>query len=105
MAELANAGPKNEKHFSTNLVEAMIVAKQEDPSILVKGAMIVQDQQGKYKFSRWVAPPYNYFRCLRGFPEIALRFPDIVREGFHQADARARAYTLSALTALDVPSP
>jgi len=103
LAELADAGPKNEKHFSADLVEAMIIAKQEDPSILVKGAMVVQDQQGKNKFSRWVAPPYNYFRCLRGFPEVALRFPDIVSEGLHQTDASARAYTLSALAVLDVP--
>jgi Domain of unknown function (DUF4132) len=103
LAELANAGPKNDKYFSADLVEAMIVAKQEDPSILVKGAMIVQDQQGKNKFSRWVAPPYNYFRCLRGFPEVALRFHDIVIEGLHQTEASARAYTLSALAALDVP--
>jgi hypothetical protein len=31
----------------------MIAAKHEDPTVLVRGAMIVQDQQGKNKFSRW----------------------------------------------------
>lgn len=103
LAELANAGPKNEKYFSLDLLEGMVMAKQEDPSILVRGALIVQDQQGKNKFSRYLAPPYNYFRCLRGFPEMVLRYPDVVREGLHQSDATARAYTLAALTVIGVP--
>jgi hypothetical protein len=51
LAELANAAPKNEKYFSLDLLEGMVMAKQEDPSILIRGALIVQDPQGKNKFS------------------------------------------------------
>jgi hypothetical protein len=103
LAELFIAAPKNTKIFPASFVEAMIVAKEEDPSILVRGAMIVEDQQGKNQLCRWLPPPYNYFRPLIGFPEVAARYQGIVRQALHQADAGARAYALTALSALEIP--
>ena len=35
----------NGKYFRASLVAAMLAAKQENPSVLARGAMIVQDQQ------------------------------------------------------------
>jgi hypothetical protein len=46
---------------------------------------------------------YNYFRPLIGFPEVAARYQDIVRQALHQKDAGARAYALTALSALEIP--
>src|SRR5215510_10075509 len=103
LEELAHAGPKDETYFSGSLLQAMVVAKSEDPAILVRGALIVQDQQGKNQFSRWLQPPYMYFRSLTGFESMVLGAPDIVRESLHQSDAAARAYALQALTALKIP--
>lgn len=103
LEQLAQAGPKNETFFPVSLVQGMIIAKNEDPSILVRGALIVQDQQGKNQFSRWVQPPYTYFRCLTGFARVVSGSPDIVREALRQFDAAARAYTLQALVALKIP--
>ena len=103
LAELFNAAPKNTKILPASFVEAMVVAKEEDPSILVRGAMIVEDQQGKNQLSRWLPPPYNYFRPLIGFPEAAARYPGVVRQALHQTDAGARAYALTALSALEIP--
>jgi hypothetical protein len=103
LEELSQAGPKNETYFPVGLVQGMVVAKNEDPSVLVRGALIVQDQQGKNQFSRWLQPPYMYFRCLRGFEGVVSSSPDIVREALHQIDAGARAYTLQALAALKIP--
>src|SRR5262249_50759279 len=71
--------------------------------VIVRGALIVQDQQGKNQFSRWLQPPYTYFRCLSGLEEVVSSLPDIVRESIHQSDAGARAYALQALTALKIP--
>src|SRR5262249_2308540 len=97
LEQLAHAGPKNEAYFPVGLLQAMIVAKNEDPSVIVRGALIVQDQQGKNQFSRWLQPPYTYFRCLSGLEEVVSSLPDIVRESIHQSDAGARAYALQAL--------
>ena len=102
LAELFHAAPKNTKILPASLVEAMIVAKEEDPSILVRGAMIVEDQQGKNQLCRWLPPPYNCFRPLIGFPEVAARYQGIVRQALHQTDAGARAYALTALSALEI---
>ena len=44
LEELAQAGPKNETYFPVSLLQGIIVAKNEDPSVLVRGALIVQDQ-------------------------------------------------------------
>jgi Domain of unknown function (DUF4132) len=103
LEELSQAGPKNETYFPVRLLEAMVVAKSEDPSVLVRGALVVQDQRGKNQFSRWQPPPYTYFRCLAGFAEVVSNSPGIVREALHQLDATARAYTLQALLALKIP--
>ncbi|HKW33416.1 MAG TPA: DUF4132 domain-containing protein [Candidatus Acidoferrum sp.] len=103
LEELAQAGPKNEIYFPVSLLQGMIAAKNEDPSVLVRGALIVQDQQGKNQFSRWVQPPYTYFRCLSGFAGVVSGSPDIIHEALHQLDATARAYTLQALVALKIP--
>jgi len=103
LAELLRAAPKNTKILPASFVEAMIVAKEEDPSILLRGAMIVEDQQGKNQLSRWLPPWYNYFRPLIGFPEVAARYSGIVRQALHQTDAGARAYALTALSALEIP--
>src|SRR5215469_5566960 len=70
LEELAQAGPKYETYFPVGLLQGMIVAKNEDPSVLIRGALIVQDQQGKNQFSRWVQPPFTYFRCLSGFAGV-----------------------------------
>ena len=102
LAELFHAAPKNTKILPASFVEAMIVAKEEDPSILVRGAMIVEDQQGKNQLCRWLPPPYNCFRLLIGFPEVCA-LPGIVRQALHQTDAGARAYALTALSALEIP--
>lgn len=91
LEELSDAGPKDQSYFPVSLVESMLVAKNEDSSILVRGAFIVQDQQGKNQCSRWVRPPYRCFRCLTGFESVASRWPEIVREALHQTDAGARA--------------
>src|SRR5262249_49276738 len=103
LEELAHAGPKDETYFSASLLQAMVVANREDPAFLVRGALIVQDQQGKNQFSRWLQPPYTYFRCLTGFAGVVSSSPDIVRESLHQSDAAARAYALQALGALKIP--
>jgi len=103
LEELSEAGPKDETYFPVNLVLGMISAKNEDPAVLVRGALIVQDQQGKNQFSRWTKPPYVYFRCLAGIAEVVSSSPEIVREAMNQLDATARAYTLQALVALKVP--
>jgi hypothetical protein len=103
LAELLHVTPKSTKILPASFVEAMIVAKEEDPSILVRGAMIVQDQQGKNQLCRWLPPPYNYFRPLAGFSGVAARHQGIVREALHQTDAGARAYALTALSALEIP--
>ena len=100
---LANAAPKNEKTFPAALVEAMVTAQGGDPSALVSGALLVQDAQGKWTPRSWTPLPYRYFRPLEGFSTIVSRFPDIVRQGLHQTNAAARAYTLTALRVLDVP--
>lgn len=44
LEELAQAGPKNETYFPVSLLQGIIIAKNEDPSVLVRGALIVQDQ-------------------------------------------------------------
>jgi hypothetical protein len=103
LEELAQAGPKEETYFPVGLLQGMLVANNEDPSVLVRGAFIVQDQQGKNQFSRWSQPPYTYFRCLTGFEGIVSTSPDIVRESLHQLDSTARAYALQALMALKIP--
>jgi len=103
LAELFHVAPKNTKILPASFVEAMIVAKEEDPSILVRGAMIVEDQQGKNQLCRWLPPPYNCFRPLIGFPEVAARYQGIVRQALHQTDAGARVYALTALSALEIP--
>ncbi len=103
LAELSDAGPKNGKYFPANLVAAMLDAKKEDPSVLIRGAMIAEDQQGKNLLRRWGPAPYTYFRCLSGFPEIVARFPEIVHEALRQSDAGARAYALAAISALEIP--
>jgi HEAT repeat protein len=102
LEELAYAGSKDETFFPVGLLQAMIVAKDEAPSVLVRGALIVQDQQGKNQLSRWRQPPYTYFRCLAGLEAAILASPEIVREALQQRDASARAYTLQALMALKV---
>jgi hypothetical protein len=102
LKELASAGPKDETYFPVTLLEAMVVANNEDPAVLVRGALVVQDQQGKNQYSRWLQPPYIYFRCLAGFAAAVVASPDIVREALQQRDASARAYTLQALVALKV---
>ncbi len=103
LEELSQAGPKGVTYFPVSLVQGMVVAKNEDPTILVRGALIVQDQQGKNQFSRWVQPPYTYFRCLTDFDKVVSSSPDIVREALRQLDATARAYALQALVVLRIP--
>jgi hypothetical protein len=41
LEELAPAGPKNETYFPAGLLQGMLVAKNEDPSVLVRGALIL----------------------------------------------------------------
>ena len=101
--ELAQAGPRDETYFPVGLLQAMVATKDEDPSVLVRGALIVQDQQGKNQFSRWLQPPYSYFRCVTGFGGVVGSSPNIVRQALQQRDASARAYALQALVALKAP--
>jgi hypothetical protein len=100
---LIHAGHNNGKVFPAAMVEAMVVAQDVDPSTLVAGALLVQDAQGKWKTYSWMPQPYQYFRPLDGFAALVSRFPDTVRQGLHQSNAAARAYTLTALRVLDVP--
>lgn len=103
LKELSQAGPKNEAYFPVELARRMVLAKNEAPSILVRGALVVQDLQGKNQFSRWLPPPYTYFRCLTDFASFASSAPEVVREALNQSDAGARAYALQALGALKIP--
>jgi hypothetical protein len=103
LTELSQAGPKNETFFPLGVVRGMVLAQNEDPAVLVRGALVVQDQQGKNHFGRWLQPPYTYFRCLAGFEALVSSSPEIIREALQQSDSGARAYTLQALVALKIP--
>ena len=98
LAELFNAAPKNTKILPASFVEAMIVVKEEEPSILVRGAMIVEDQQGKNQLCRWLPPPYNYFRPLSGFQEVAARYQGVVRQAPKEAEASEEPAEADATT-------
>jgi hypothetical protein len=94
---------KSGQTFPASLIEAMVAAKQEDPSVLVRGAFLFEDAQGKNLNNRWLEPPCNYYRRLSGFPDIALRYPGVVRQGLQQKDAHNRACALQALDTLRIP--
>ena len=103
LVELSGSRPKEEAFFPAALVQAMLAAKNEDPSLLVRGAFHYEDAQGKSIVSRWYSRPYSYFQCLRGFPDLVLGSPDIVQQAFRQKDAGGRACVLQALQALEIP--
>jgi Domain of unknown function (DUF4132) len=102
LVELSGSRPKEEAFFPASLVQAMLVAKDEDPSLLVRGALHYEDAQGKSVVSRWYRRPYSYFQCLRDFPNIVLASPEIVQQSFRQKDAGSRACVLQSLQALKI---
>jgi hypothetical protein len=99
---LDNVGSKGKKNFPAKMVEEMVTAEGADPSVLVSGALLVQDAQGKWRPQSWLPLPYTYFRSLDGFSAVISRFPELVRQGLSQSNSAARAYTLGALQALEV---
>ena len=101
---LDRVAPKGEKSFPAKMVEEMVSAEGADHSVLVSGALLVQDAQAKWKPQSWLPLPYTYFRSLDGFSAVISRFPDVVRQGLSQSNSAARAYTLAALQALEVPT-
>ena len=103
IVEISGAGPKQEAFFSSSLIQGMLATNKEDPVLLVRGPFFYEDPQGKSQLSRWVNRPYSYFQCLKGFSELVLQTPDIVRPAFQQKDAGSRACVLEALAALKIP--
>jgi hypothetical protein len=99
---VATAAANGETNLPAESVEAMVTANGEHASVLVSGALLVQDAQGKYKTSYWLPTPYTCFRSLEGFSGLVSRFPEIVRQSLQQTDSRARAYALTALHTLQV---
>jgi hypothetical protein len=102
LVELSHAGKQREPFFRADLVQAMIAARNEDPALLVRGAFFYEDAQGKSQLSRWLDRPFTYFLCLKGFSEIVLSSPEIVRKALRQKDAGCRACALQALGALKI---
>jgi hypothetical protein len=54
---VANAADANEKNFPAESVAAMLASQGADASLLASGAFLVQDAQGKLKFSYWHPTP------------------------------------------------
>lgn len=86
-----------EKNVDIEMVESMLDAKGVDSAVLVTGAFVVEDAQGKWQHWSWLALPYSIFSRIEGFSSLVGRYPDIVRKGFAQSNAGARAYSLNAL--------
>src|SRR6266700_1622340 len=103
LIELSRSRPEQEAFFPVAVVQGMLAAKNEDPSVLVRGAFFYEDQQGKSRIDHWLNRRlYSFFQCLEGFPEVVLKSPDIVRPAFRQKDASSRACVLQALVALKI---
>ncbi|HUO15203.1 MAG TPA: DUF4132 domain-containing protein [Verrucomicrobiae bacterium] len=94
---VAETAADKEKNVDIEMVESMLDAKSVDAGALVTGAFVVEDAQGKWQHWSWLALPYSIFSRVEGFSSLVARYPDIVRKGFAQSNAGARAYSLNAL--------
>jgi hypothetical protein len=94
---VAETATDKEKNIDIEMVESMLDAKSVDPGALVAGAFVVEDAQGKWQHWSWLALPYAVFSRVERFSSLVARYPDIVRKGFVQSNASARAYSLNAL--------
>jgi hypothetical protein len=99
LIELSNASNRS---FPVSLMLAMIEASGANPNVLVKGPFFYDESAGRNPLSRWDKPPYPSFRCLDQFPELVLKWPDVVRPAFQQKEATHRASVLRAFTTLEI---
>ena len=93
----AQTATGTEKNVNSEIVEAMALSKGVDPAVLVAGAFIVEDAQGKWKHWSWEPLPHTVFWRIDGFAKLIARYPEVVRKALAQSNAAARAYSLTAL--------
>src|SRR4030095_2704464 len=63
LIELSGGGRQEEPIFSAKLLTQMIAQRGEDLNVLIRGPFFCEDAQGKPQLSRYLNPPFSYFRC------------------------------------------